>query len=80
MSKRLNLLLVGEAMTNDELNERWRSTVVAELLAVAREFGYDEMMRRARFVAGTMSVLAVGDEVLAIADDLFLTNAVASLR
>ncbi len=79
MSKRLNLLWLGEAMTNDELNERWRSTVTAELLAVAHEFGYDEMMRRARFVAGTMSVLAVGDEVLAIADDLFLANAVASL-
>ena len=66
-------------MTNDELNARWRSCVVTELLAVAREHGYDEMMRRARFVAGYASVLAVGEELLEIADDLYVTNAVASL-
>jgi hypothetical protein len=66
-------------MTNDELNARWRSAIRSDLLAVARERGYDEMMRRARFVAGTASVLAVGEELLEIADDLYLLHCEASL-
>jgi hypothetical protein len=38
------------------------------------------MMRRARFVAKAASVLAVGEELLEIADDLYLLHCEASLR
>jgi len=66
-------------MSDDELNKRWRDAMRGDLLAIARENGYDEMMRRARFVAGVASVLDVRDELLAIADDLLLLHREASL-
>jgi len=55
------------AMTRAELDSAWRNAVRCELLAIAREFGYDEMMRRARIASAS----DIGDEVREIADDVY---------